>query len=116
MTWQVDFHPDFLPEFEGLSEAVQNEIAALIKVLSAFGPQLKRPHADTLRGSKYSNMKELRFEADNGVWRLAFAFDPRRKGILLVAGDKSGVAQGRFYKGLIKRADARFAQHLRSFK
>lgn len=37
MTWQVDLHPDFLPEFEGLSEAVQNEIAALIKVLSAFG-------------------------------------------------------------------------------
>lgn len=63
MTWQVAFHPDFLPEFEGLSETVQNEVAALIKVLSAFGPQLGRPHADTLKGSKYSNMKELRFEA-----------------------------------------------------
>ncbi len=70
----------------------------------------------TLKGSKFSNMKELRFEADNGVWRLAYAFDPRRKAILLVAGDKSGVAQGRFYKALIRRADARFAEHLRNVK
>jgi hypothetical protein len=116
MSWQVDFHPEFLPEFEAFSETVQNEVAALIKVLSAFGPQLKKPHADTLKGSRFPNMKELRFEADNGVWPLAFAFDPKRKGILLVAGDKSGVASGRFYKGLIKRADARLAEHLRSLK
>jgi hypothetical protein len=34
-------------------------------------------------------MKELRFDADNGVWRVAFAFDPNREAILLVAGDKS---------------------------
>ena len=36
-------------------------------------------------------MKELRFDAADGVWRVAFAFDPRRHAILLVAGDKSGV-------------------------
>lgn len=52
--------------------------------------------------------------ADGGVWRIAFAFDPARAAILLVGGDKSGVASGRFYKGLIKRADARFDQHLES--
>ena len=69
-----------------------------------------------MKGSKFSNMKELRFDADNGVWRLAYAFDPQRRAILLVAGDKSGMAQGRFYKGLIKRADARFAEHLGSLK
>jgi len=32
-------------------------------------------------------MKELRFDAGGGVWRIAFAFDPRRAAILLVAGD-----------------------------
>jgi hypothetical protein len=47
-----------------------------------------------------------------GVWRVAFAFDPKRKGIILVAGDKAGVAQKRFYKVLIKKADARFGDHL----
>ena len=116
MDWQVDFHPDFLAEFEELSEEVQNEIAALIKLLHAFGPQLKRPHADTLNGSKHANMKELRFEADRGAWRLAYAFDPERNAILLVAGDKSGAKEFRFYKRLIKRADARFDEHLRSLK
>lgn len=54
---------------------------------------LGRPYVDTLEGSKYPNMKELRFTADDGVWRVAFAFDPQREAIVLVAGDKAGVAQ-----------------------
>jgi hypothetical protein len=116
MTWRVDFHPAFLGEYEAFSEAVQDEIAALIKLLGAFGPRLGRPRCDTLNGSKHANMKELRFDADNGVWRLAFAFDTERKAVLLVAGDKSGVKQDRFYRHLIKRADARFDQHVEELK
>jgi hypothetical protein len=61
-------------------------------------------------------MKELRFEAANGVWRVAFAFDPNRKAILLVAGDKSGVSGKRFYRQLIDKADARFDAHLAKVK
>ena len=61
-------------------------------------------------------MKELRFAADDGVWRVAFAFDPQRRAIVLVAGDKSGVAQQRFYKRLIAKADARFTEHLEGLK
>jgi len=57
-------------------------------------------------------MKELRFEADNGTWRVAYAFDPIRRAILLVAGDKSGISQKRFYRSLIRKADERFAEHL----
>jgi hypothetical protein len=57
-------------------------------------------------------MKELRFDADDGVWRTLFAFDPERKAIILVAGDKSGGSEKRFYKDLIKKADKRFDQHL----
>jgi hypothetical protein len=51
-------------------------------------------------------MKELRFKAADGVWRIAFAFDPEQKAILLVGGDKSGASEKRFYRQLIKRADA----------
>ncbi len=51
-----------------------------------------------------------------GVWRTAFAFDPERKAILLVAGDKSGVSEDRFYKKLIKKADDRFDDHLTRLK
>jgi hypothetical protein len=53
-------------------------------------------------------MKELRFEAADGVWRVAFAFDPVRAAVQLVAGDKSGVSEKRFYKRLIDIADRRF--------
>ena len=61
-------------------------------------------------------MKELRFHADNGVWRVAFAFDPQRKAILLAAGNKSGVSERRFYRQLIDKADERFDTHLDRLK
>jgi hypothetical protein len=52
----------------------------------------------------------------NGAWRVAFAYDPQRQGILLVAGDKSGGSQKRFYRELIRKADARFDAHLQRLK
>ena len=116
MSWKIIFHDDFELEFDELTEAVQNECLAHLKVLEKFGPELGRPHVDTLKGSKHSNIKELRFNADNGVWRLAFAFDPTRKAILLVCGDKSGGSEKRFYKDLIKKADQRFESHLSGSK
>jgi hypothetical protein len=112
MNWRVEFHRDFVPEFRALAESVQDEIAALVEKMRLFGPMMKRPASDTLDGSRFSNMKELRFDADNGVWRPAYAFDPTRKAILLVAGSKSGVSQKRFYSALIRKADERFAEHL----
>ncbi len=71
-----------------------------------------RPRIDALKGSRHPNMKELRFSAADGEWRVAFAFDPRRRAILLVAGDKSGGSEKRFYRELIRKADSRFAAHL----
>ena len=82
------------------------------KLLEQFGPQLGRPRVDTLKDSRHANMKEMRFDAANGVWRVAFAFDPRRQAILLVAGDKSGGSEKRFYRNLITKADGRFDGHL----
>lgn len=110
--WKIVFHGAFEEEFYGLPEEVQDRIYALTGLLKAFGPQLGRPKVDTLDGSKHTNMKELRFDADDGVWRVAFAFDPKRQAVLLVGGDKSGAAQKRFYKNLIKKADQRFSDWL----
>ena len=112
MEWDVAFHEEFEEEFDALSEAVQDAILAEASLLAKIGPALKRPHADTLNGSKHANMKELRCKADDGVWRIAFAFDPKRKAILLTAGDKAGVSEKRFYKTLIAKADDRFDRHL----
>ena len=79
MKWEVSFHADFEPEFNVLDEAVQDELLAHAKLLEQFGPQLGRPWVDTLKGSRHANMKELRFDANDGVWRVAFAFDPKRQ-------------------------------------
>jgi hypothetical protein len=110
--WIVEIGSEFKPEFFALEEDVQTEILALTRLLQQFGPQLGRPRADTLNGSRHANMKELRFSAADGEWRVAFAFDPKRKAILLVAGDKSGVSERRFYRELIRKADERLDAHL----
>lgn len=112
MPWTVRNHDAFDAEYDALPEAVQDELLAMTGLLALSGPMLGRPHADTLSGSRHANMKELRFDADGGVWRVAFAFDPERQAILLIAGDKAGVAQKRFYKALIAKADQRFDGHL----
>ena len=111
MPWIVRFDDAFEREFMDLPRPVQDALLASVRLLGEYGPSLARPHVDTLNGSAYANMKELRISAANGAWRVAFAFDPEREGILLVAGDKSGVASGRFYRRLIATADSRYAAH-----
>ena len=112
MAWVVAFFDAFEGEFDAFPEEVQDAILARVILLEREGPQLGRPHADTLKGSRHTNMKELRFTASDGVWRVAFAFDPDRKAILLAAGDKSGGSEKRFYRRLIAKADERFDHHL----
>ena len=112
MKWEVEFHKDFDPEFDALPDDVQNELRAHALLLERFGPRLGRPRVDTLKGSRHANMKELRFDAADGVWRVAFAFDPKRNAVLLIAGDKSGGGEKRFYRQLIAKADERFDEHL----
>ncbi|MCY4137699.1 MAG: type II toxin-antitoxin system RelE/ParE family toxin [Rhodobacteraceae bacterium] len=87
MDWEVGFHDAFEWEFDCLSESVQDSIFARVKLLAMFGPDLKRPCADTLKGSRRATMIEPRCDADGGLWRIAFAFDPKRKAMLPAAGD-----------------------------
>jgi len=114
VNWTVLFHNEFDSEFQALAEGLQDELLAHALLLSEFGPSFGRPTVDTLNGSKHANMKELRFGWQGGVWRVAFAFDPNRQAMLLVAGDKGRADQKRFYKRLIGLADARFDTHLAS--
>ncbi len=112
MGWSVGFHDEFASEVSELPSAVRIELLARARLLESFGPSLGRPHVDTLAGSRHANMKELRFTAAGGVWRVAFAFDPVRRAVLLVAGNKAGTSEKRFYRILIAKADARFDGHL----
>jgi len=112
--WAVEFHDEFEAEFEAMDEDVQDELLAAAKALQDLGPAAGRPYVGTLRDSDHANMKELRFDAKGGreVWRVAFAFDPERRAIVLAAGDKQGVSERLFYKRLIRKADERFDKHL----
>lgn len=114
MKWEVIFQDEFDEEFKAFDEGLQDELLSHAILLQDYGPNLGRPTVDTLKGSAHANMKELRFEWEGEVWRVAFAFDPKRKAVLLVGGDKAGVDQKRFYKKLINVADERFERHLAS--
>ncbi len=110
MGWKAEFYQDFASEYKKLPLEVQKKIAEYIILLMDKGSNLGRPVVDTLYGSKFPNMKELRYDSNQGSWRVAFAFDPTRRAILLVAGDKSN--DKKFYKKLIKKADQRYTDHL----
>ena len=118
MTWSVLFHEEFDAEFSCLGEDVQDNLLAAANAVQIAGPKAGRPLVDTLQGSKHAHLKELGFTAHEGreVWRAAFAFDPPRNAVVLVAGDKQGGNEKLFYKRLIRVADVRFDSHLRSLE
>lgn len=87
-------------------------VARAVNALRVEGPRLKRPHADTLNGSKHANMKELRVRVGGQVIRIAFAFSPTRTGIVLLGASKQGVKSKRFYAELIRRADTLYDDYL----
>ena len=90
--WQVIFHDDFDSEFDVLSPDVQDELLATLLAVKKLGPKADRPHVGTLNNAKHPNMKELRFKANHGA------------------------VEKRFYKDLLKTANARFDSHLARFK
>ncbi len=114
MEWEVLFEQEFAAWFETLEEGLQDEIFALIELLRRFGPNLGRPRVDTVKGSAFSNMKELRVQYLGDPWRILFAFDPRRNAILLVGGNKRG--DKRWYKDQIRIADRRYRRHLEALE
>jgi hypothetical protein len=111
--WAVEFHEEFFKEYGAWSEIVQDAVLSSLTRLRMFGPSLGRPSVDTLKGSSFGNMKELRVDANGGVWRIAFAFDPQRRAILLTGGNKAGISKQRFYSALIRTADARYRLYLK---
>ncbi len=90
----------------------RQQVIRVVTLLRISGPALGRPYADTLKGSRFANMKELRINARGMAVRIAFAFDPQRNALLLVAGDKRGVSEQRFYRQLIDKADRLYAEYL----
>ena len=114
MEWDVQLDDDFATWLAGLDADLRNEIIAHANLLRARGPRLGRPYVDTLEGTAFLNMKELRVQFRGDPWRILFAFDPHRAAILLVGGNKRG--DKRWYKKHLPIADERFRRHLERLK
>lgn len=112
MKWKVKTTDEAQAFLDGLTDDEFAKVDATIRLLQEFGPNLRRPHADSVYGSRHPNMKELRIKLGRREFRILFAFDPNREAILLVGGDKVG--NKRWYESFIERADACFDQHLTS--
>lgn len=108
--WDVEYTDEFEAWWNSLSPEAQESLAHDVDVLAAVGPGLGRPTVDTIKGSRHSNMKELRTASGGQPLRTFFAFDPRRCAILLIGGDKSG--DSKFYERMVPRADDLYDEHL----
>ncbi|MGA2250413.1 type II toxin-antitoxin system RelE/ParE family toxin [Terracidiphilus sp.] len=114
MAWEVEFTDEFGKWWDELSVNEQNSVADGVYLVQEFGPALTRPHADTVRGSQYPNMRELRIQHQGRPYRVLYVFDPRRVGVLLIGGDKTG--NNRWYEEFVPMVDGIYAQHLREIK
>jgi hypothetical protein len=112
--WEVEFSDEFELWWQTLDEDERESLLAGVKLLQELGPLLGRPHADTVKGSRHSNMKELRTQHRGRPLRTLFAFDPRRSAILLIGGDKTG--DDRFYDRMIPLADRLYDEHLHELR
>jgi hypothetical protein len=110
MEWEVFLDEEFDTWLDTLEDGLQDEIQAAIELLIRLGPNLHRPRVDSVKGSNFSNMKELRIQYRGDPWRILFAFDPLRSAILLVGGNKRG--DKRWYDRNIPIADLRFRRHV----
>lgn len=91
---------------------LQMETAAALQLLKVEGPHLGRPYADTLKGTRIANLKELRIQSNGRPIRAFFVFDPERNAIVLCAGNKKGQDEKRFYKTMIATAEREYAAYL----
>jgi hypothetical protein len=113
MAWETEVTDQFSDWLASLEEDEQDRVAAAILVLQDRGPSLGRPFVDTIKGSRHANMKELR--PWGGNLRVLFAFDPRRKAILLIGGDQTNRWE-EWYRAFIPIADRLYDGHLEKLK
>jgi hypothetical protein len=110
--WSLESTSDYLEWFIAQTEPTREAIRAYVKLLLARGPQLGRPYVDTLKGSKYPNLKELRVQTQGKKFRIAFLFTEERICLLLIGDVKGGSEDKRFYRKLIAQAESLYEEYL----
>ncbi|MFO1257252.1 MAG: type II toxin-antitoxin system RelE/ParE family toxin [Gammaproteobacteria bacterium] len=112
--WEVEYTDEFGSWWEDLAEEEQVDIAASVRLLEQCGPNLKFPHSSGINGSKHPHMRELRVQHKGRPYRILYAFDPKRVGILLIGGDKTG--NNRWYEEYVPIADDLYDVHIETLK
>jgi hypothetical protein len=110
--WKVRFTDEYAAWWTTLTHDQQDSLVARIQLLQRTGPTLGRPVVDTIVGSAYPNMKELR-ASKGGSLRVLFVFDPVRRAVLLVGGNKTGRWR-QWYREAIPQADRLYAEYLKN--
>ena len=109
--WQIEMEPikDWL---DGLDKQTAYQVYAALDLLRERGPNLKRPLVGKIEGSIIGSMKELRpGSVGRSEVRILFVFDPERKAVMLVGGDKQN-KWNKWYKTAIREAERRYIRWL----
>lgn len=114
MAWEVEFTDEFGQWWDGLSEAEQIDVSAVVALLEENGPGLRYPYSSGVKGSQHGQMRELRVQHRGRPYRILYAFDPLRAAILLLGGDKTG--NNHWYEEYVPVADRLYDEHLATLK
>ena len=90
MAWEIEYTDEFEEWFDRLIDEAQEAVYARVLQLEEHGPQLGNRLVTIIEQSSLPNLKELRVNVGVAHFRILFIFDPRRVGILLLGGDKTG--------------------------
>ena len=113
MIWKILVTEEYEKWFLALTDKEQEDVLAMVEVLEMTGPWLSRPYTDTLKGTrKVKNLKELIIQHAGNSYRVFYAFDPKRRAVLLCGGRKDGKKDKRFYERMIPLAESEFLHYL----
>lgn len=108
-TVELELIKDWL---DTLDQDTAYQVYVALDILREQGPNLKRPLVGKIEGSIIKSMKELRPGSTGGSEiRILFVFDPKRKAIMLVGGDKQR-KWSKWYAKAIPEAESRYVQWL----
>ncbi len=109
--WEIERTDEIAFWIMSLDEDARQAVLKSLLILREIGPNLGRPYVDSLKQSRYQNMKELRIQNKLRVYRILFIFDPKRKAVLLIGGDKRGKKD--FYSIMIPAAEKLYDKYLK---
>jgi hypothetical protein len=110
VSWELEYTDEFGEWWDDLTEAEQDSVDYVVRMLAREGPALRFPYSSSVRGSRHGRMRELRIQHEGRPYRVFYAFDPRRVAVLLIGGDKTG--NDHFYEEFIPVADKIYDGHL----